>query len=112
MKGVRTAARKDWLETYPTWSPDGQYLYFCCAPITWEDRQTIPRQFDQIRYSLVRIAYDVQDDRWGQLETILSAEQTGKSILLPRISPDGRWLLFICATTAVFPCIARAVTCT
>jgi Tol biopolymer transport system component len=105
-KAVRTAAplaRKDWLETYPTWSPDGRYLYFCCAPITWADRQTIPREFDRIRYSLVRVAYDVNTDRWGELETILSAEQTGKSILLPRISPDGRWLLFTMCDYGCFP---------
>jgi len=105
-KAVRTAsplARKDWLETYPAWSPDGRYLYFCCAPITWEDRHTIPKEFDQIKYSLVRIAYDVQNDRWGELETVLSADQTGKSILLPRISPDGRWLLFTMCDYGCFP---------
>jgi hypothetical protein len=105
-KAVRTApplARKDWLETYPTWSPDGRYLYFCCAPITWADRQTIPREFDRIRYSLVRVAYDVDADRWGELETVLSPKQTGKSILLPRLSPDGRWLLFAMCDYGCFP---------
>ncbi|MBN1505275.1 MAG: PD40 domain-containing protein [Sedimentisphaerales bacterium] len=105
-KAARTAsplARKDWLETYPTWSPDGRYLYFCCAPVTWKDRNTIPERFDQIRYSLVRVAYDVESDRWGDLETVLSAEQTGKSILLPRISPDGRWLLFAMCDYGCFP---------
>jgi hypothetical protein len=105
-KVVRTApplARKDWLETYPAWSPDGLYLYFCCAPITWEDRNAVPERFDQIRYSLVRVTYDVKSDQWGQLETILSADQTGKSILLPRISPDGRWLLFAMCDYGCFP---------
>jgi hypothetical protein len=105
-KVVRTApplARKDWLETYPAWSPDGRYLYFCCAPITWTDRQAIPREFDRIRYSLVRVAYDVDADHWGELETVLSAEQTGQSILLPRISPDGRWLLFTMCDYGCFP---------
>ena len=105
-KAVRTApplARKDWLETYPTWSPDGQYLYFCCAPITWEDRHTIPAEYDQIRYSLVRIRYDLDSDQWGELETVLSADQTGQSVLLPRISPDGRWLLFTLCDYGCFP---------
>jgi hypothetical protein len=105
-KVVRTApplARKDWLETYPTWSPDGRYLYFCCAPITWEDRNTVPERFDRIRYSLVRVTYDVKSDQWGQLEIVLSADQTGKSILLPRISPDGRWLLFTMCDYGCFP---------
>ncbi len=105
-KAVRTApalARKDWLETYPTFSPDGRYLYFCCAPITWEDRHTAPKDFQQIKYDLVRIPYDVENDQWGRLETILSADQTGKSILLPRISPDGRWLLFTMCDYGCFP---------
>ncbi len=103
---VRTApalARKDWLETYPAWSPDGQYLYFCCAPITWKDRDSVPDNFHQIRYSLVRIRYDLQKDQWGDLETVLSADQTGQSILLPRISPDGRWLLFTMCDYGCFP---------
>lgn len=105
-KTVRTApplARKDWLESYPTFSPDGRYLYFCCAPITWEDRHTAPKDFQQIKYDLVRIPYDVENDQWGQLETVLSADQTGKSILLPRISPDGRWLLFTMCDYGCFP---------
>ena len=110
-KAVRTApslARKDWLETYPTWSPDGRYLYFCCAPITWEDRHTAPKEFHQIKYSLVRIAYDVKNDQWGRLETVLSADQTGRSILLPRISPDGRWLLFTMCDYGCFPVYRRS----
>ncbi len=105
-KTVGTAsplARKDRLETYPAWSPDGRYLYFCCAPITWEDRQTAPKEFDRIKYSLVRVAYDVENDRWGELETILPADETGKSVLLPRISPDGRWLLFTMCDYGCFP---------
>jgi len=44
-KTVKTTpilAKKDRLETYPTWSPDGRYLYFCSAPLTWSDREVIP----------------------------------------------------------------------
>lgn len=103
---VRTApplARIDWLETYPTWSPDGRYLYFCCAPITWKDRHSMPKEFDQIKYSLVRVPYDVETDHWGEGEPVLSADQTGQSILLPRLSPDGRWLLFTMCDYGCFP---------
>jgi len=103
---VRTApplARKDWLETYPTWSPDGRYLYFCRAPIIRKDRHSRPKEFDQIKYSLVRVAYDVENDHWGEIEPVLSADQTGQSILLPRISPDGRWLLFAMCDYGCFP---------
>ena len=105
-KTVKTApdiARKDRLETYPAWSPDGRFLYFCSAPLTWTDRNAIPEHYDQIRYDLVRIAYDPDRDAWGPLETVLSAQDTGMSILLPRISPDGRWLLFCMCKYGCFP---------
>jgi hypothetical protein len=97
-------ADKDRLETYPTWSPDGRYLYFCSAPILWQDRDTVPPEnFDKVRYDLRRIAYDIETDQWGEVETVLSAEETGLSILLPRISPDGRFLLFCMCRYGCFP---------
>ena len=96
-------ARKDRLETYPTFSPDGRYLYFCSAPLTWSQRNVIPKDYDRIKYDLMRIAYDVEQDQWGPLETVLTAEETGRSVLLPRISPDGRWLVFCMCDYGCFP---------
>jgi len=103
---IKTApdlSRKDRLETYPTWSPDGRYLYFCSAPLTWTDRAAIPEDYKEVRYDLMRIGYDPDKDEWGPLETVLSAKETGKSILLPRVSPDGRWLLFCMCDYSCFP---------
>ncbi len=105
-KTIKTSpqiSKKDRLETYPTWSPDGRYLYFCSAPLTWSDRNVIPERFDEIKYDLVRMSYDIDRDQWGELETVLSANDTGLSILLPRISPDGRWLLFCMCNYGCFP---------
>jgi hypothetical protein len=97
-------ADKDRLETYPTWSPDGKYLYFCSAPILWKDRNTVPPQnYDKVQYDLRRISYDVATDQWGKAETVLSAAETGQSILLPRISPDGRFLIFCMCRYGCFP---------
>ncbi|MBN2314650.1 MAG: PD40 domain-containing protein [Sedimentisphaerales bacterium] len=103
VKTTKDFTRKDWLETYPTWSADGRYLYFCCAPITWSDRSVVPDTYNQIKYDLVRTSYDLDRDEWGPLETILSAQQTNLSILLPRVSPDGRWLLFCMCDYGCFP---------
>jgi len=103
VKTTKDLARKDRLETYPTWSADGQYMYFCSAPITWSDRSVVPESHDQIKYDLVRVRYDLDRDRWGSLETVLSTRETGLSILLPRISPDGRWLLFCMCDYGCFP---------
>lgn len=83
------------LETQPAWSPDGRYLYFASAPKQWPDYTTFPEQyFAQLRYDLKRVSYDVETDRWGAVETVLSAARTGKSNVNPRVSPDGRFLLF------------------
>ncbi len=101
-------ARKDRLETYPTWSPDGRYLYFCSAPLTWENKDAIPAEYDQIKYDLMRVSYDIESDQWGEAEILLSAQDTGLSILLPRISPDGRWLLFCMCDYGCFPVYRRS----
>jgi dipeptidyl aminopeptidase/acylaminoacyl peptidase len=95
LKTAPPLADKLRLETQPAWSPDGRYLYFASAPKLWADSRTFPAQhYADIRYDLKRVRYEVQSDRWGDVETVLSAEQTGKSNLNPRLSPDGRFLLF------------------
>jgi len=96
-------ADKERLETYPAWSPDGRSLYFCSAPILWQDDTVPPERYDQVRYDLRRITYDPSTDQWGAVETILSAADTGLSILLPRVSPDGRFLLFCMCPYGCFP---------
>lgn len=103
VKTTPDLAKKDRLETYPTWSADGRYLYFCSAPMTWSDQTVVPESYDQIKYDLVRASYNIDRDQWGPLESVLSAEDTGLSILLPRISPDGRWLLFCMCDYGCFP---------
>ena len=110
-KTVKTSpnlSKKDRLETYPAWSPDGRFLYFCSAPMLWSDQNEIPPEhYDEVRYDLMRISYDIETDRWGELETVLSAKDTGLSILEPRISPDGRWLLFCMSDYGSFPVYHR-----
>ena len=97
-------ADKNRLETYPAWSPDGRYLYFCSGPIPWQNRDTVPPEnYDKLKYDLRRVAYDIETDKWGKAETILSADETGLSIMLPRISPDGRFLLFCMCNYGCFP---------
>ena len=103
-KIVPALSEKDRLETYPTWSPDGKYLYYCSAPILWKDRNKMPpEKYDQVKYDLMRISYDLQNDQWGQPETVLSSKETGLSILLPRISPDGNFLVFSMCDYGCFP---------
>lgn len=92
------------LETFPTWSAGGEYLYFCSAPALWKDTSTPPyRDYDKVKYDLMRIRYDIETDTWGKPETILTAEKTGLSISEPRISPDGRFVLFCMSPYGAFP---------
>ncbi|MHC4157593.1 MAG: TolB family protein, partial [Planctomycetota bacterium] len=111
-KIVKTSPKlsdKKRLETYPAWSPDGRYLYFCSAPMLWSDKNKIPPdRYNEVKYNLMRISYDIESDRWGEPETVLSAQDTGLSILQPRISPDGRWLLFCMCDYGCFPAFQRS----
>jgi len=80
-------------ETYPTFSPDGRWLYFCSA-----DSLNVFAAYDSVRYSLCRVAFDADGATIGQdVDTIFNARTQGRSALFPRISPDGRWLLFTVA---------------
>lgn len=103
-KMVPGASEKPWLETYPAWSPDGRYLYYCTAPLLWTDSsQFPPARYSEVKYDLMRIGYDVEADEWGDPEVVLSSRETGLSILEPRISPDGKFLLFCMCRYGCFP---------
>ncbi len=92
------------LETFPAWSADGEYLYFCSAPALWKDRSTPPyRDYDQVKYDLMRIRYDIKADSWGEPEAVLSAQEAGLSVSEPRVSPDGRFVLCCTAPYGSFP---------
>ena len=78
-------------ETFPAFSPDGRYLYFCSAEAT----DSVIDSFDNIRYSICRILFDAEHRTFGnQVDTLYNADLDGGSASFPRISPDGRWLCF------------------
>ncbi|MGC8802932.1 MAG: TolB family protein, partial [Bacteroidales bacterium] len=84
-------------ETYPNWSPDGKFLYYCRAP-QWTSNIPV----DSFRYSLMRIAFDEKARSWGTPETILDAEKIQKSVTFPRVSPDGKYILLCLSNHGVF----------
>jgi len=81
-------ASRERFETFPGWSPDGRFLYFCSAIALPPDK------YDQIRYDLLRIAFDPVTNQFGTVDTIVSSARTGLSVSFPRVSPDGKYLMF------------------
>lgn len=83
---------KEWMETFPAWNPDGTMLYFCRSKAI--DKNT---PLDSIRYDLCRISFDAGKENLGTPECIYEASLKGKSVSFPRISPDGKYLMFTCS---------------
>ena len=84
------------LEVYPTWSPDGKYLYYCkSVPLPEEmSDKDIRTTYPKIQYNLYRRSFDLATHGFGDEELVYDAASSDKSVTLPRISPDGRYLLF------------------
>lgn len=78
---------KEHFETFPAWSPDGKYLYYCSAPAG------ALKNYDQVRYSLLRIGFNQKNNSFGTVDTIYSASRNRKSVSFPRVSPDGKWII-------------------
>ena len=83
-----------------TWSPDGKYLVFVRAqakdpypqggkPALYANDPNEP----PIQYDLYRIPFN--EGKGGKAEPIRGASQNGKSNSFPKISPDGRWIVFV-----------------
>ncbi len=86
----------DLLEVYPTWSPDGKYLYYCktvALPDSLSDKD-IRSTFSYLKYNLYRRPFDLSSRSFGEEELVYDAAAHDKSATLPRVSPDGRYLLF------------------
>lgn len=91
------------MESFPAWSPDGTWLYFCSCPdfSSFIDGENF--RYEDILYDLYRIPFDLLTREWGELELVLSGTDVGKSITMPRISPDGHYLMCCLADDGHFP---------
>ena len=105
-------------ETFPSFSPDGKYIYYCSA-----DSVVLPRDIKKLQYRLVRIPFNEQTGTIGtQTDTLLTSHPSPltshlspltshlspltsqkTSVCHPRISPDGRYLLYTVADYGTFP---------
>lgn len=89
----------DDLEVFPWWSPDGKTLYYGTAHFVLQDtardimEEEIVRYRD-IKYDIVRRSWNPETFEFGAVDTVFAASALGKSATFPRVSPDGRYLLF------------------
>lgn len=91
-------------ETFPYWSLDGKYLYFCQSPNPPRDSMEDNVDFSKkIKYNLVRIAFDEQTHTFGNIDTIVDFRITGQTVSFPRLTPDGRFLVFCLSDHGTFP---------
>ncbi len=98
LRDARFTTKDEW-ETFPAWSPDGQWLYYCFA-----DKKNVPFESEQLKYGLCRVEFDAATGCMGErIDTIINPATSGKSISFPRISPDGQYLLYTASAYATFP---------
>jgi len=88
------------VQTNAVWSPDGKYLVFSRAgaknPVP-EDGKMASYANDPaeipIQYDLYRIPFN--EGKGGKPEAIVGASRNGMSNSFPKISPDGKWIVYV-----------------
>ncbi|HMG86172.1 MAG TPA: tetratricopeptide repeat protein [Terracidiphilus sp.] len=94
------ADNPDFVQTSAFWSPDGKYLVYSRAAA----RDPYPPGYKrsnyandpnetQIQYDLYRIPFN--NGKGGAPERIVGASENGMSNNFPKVSPDGKWIVFV-----------------
>jgi TPR repeat/WD40-like Beta Propeller Repeat len=88
------------VQTNAVWSPDGKFVVFARAEARDPETpgQSVPRHANdpeetQIRYDLYRIPFN--GGKGGAPVAIEGASNNGMSNSFPKVSPDGRWIVFV-----------------
>jgi Tol biopolymer transport system component/predicted negative regulator of RcsB-dependent stress response len=89
-----------YVQTDAVWSPDGRYVVFARgeAKEPYIEGQKLPDHANdpeeaQIQYDLYRIPFNA--GQGGQPVPIAGASRNGMSNTFPKVSPDGRWIVFV-----------------
>ena len=101
----------DEFETFPQWSPDGSELYYCSADVKLEvglDRPTtraeeLAERISELRYNIYKREFNEETREFGEPALVVDARAQERSALHPRISPDGRYLVYVLVESGVFP---------
>ncbi len=90
----------NYVQTSAFWSPDGKYLIYSRAAA----RDPYPPGYKrsmyandpnetQVQYDLYKIPFN--DGKGGTAERIVGASENGMSNNFPKVSPDGKWIIFV-----------------
>lgn len=91
--------REDYNETYPCFSADGSRLFFCSAK-----KRDFPTGTRDVRYGLMAMDFDASHASYGSVvDTLIDAERDSISIVFPKPSYDGRYIMFTVADYGTFP---------
>jgi Tfp pilus assembly protein PilF/Tol biopolymer transport system component len=90
----------NYVQTNGVWSPDGKYVVFARAeakdPYPADGKMAThandPNEI-QIQYDLYRVPFN--NGKGGQAEPIAGASANSMSNSFPKVSPDGRWIVFV-----------------
>ena len=91
---------RDFVQTDGVWSPDQKFIVFARAQARdpfppgapTAERANDPNE-TQIQYELYRIPFNA--GKGGKATAIRGASQNGMSNNFPKVSPDGRWIVFV-----------------
>ncbi|MBR5656573.1 MAG: PD40 domain-containing protein [Prevotella sp.] len=86
-------------EVFPAWSPDGKTLFYCSAHFERQDTTRtkgaeVVKRYKELKYNIFRKSFDPDTREFGPRELVFDASAIDQSATFPRISPDGRFLLF------------------
>lgn len=89
------------LETFPCWNPQGNKLYYCVAHVPQLDTLTqdesylfFLNHYKDVKYNIMSLDFDAQKESFSNPQLVVDCAAEGKSASVPRISPDGKYLLF------------------
>ena len=94
-------------EVFPAWAPDGKTLYYCSAHYERKDyskpsASELVDRCQELKYNIYKKSFDPETMKFGPRELVFAADTLDQSAVLPRISPDGRWLVFTMAKYGYF----------
>lgn len=100
---INVANDPDLLETYPGWHPDGKSIFYAAA--RYPEGVTAETQwnsYSDMRYDILRRQFDPETKTFSAPDTVVLASSELQSALHPRVSPDGKYLLYCKAPFGTF----------